>query len=72
MTEMINSKMNADEIQGFQTRGRKAMNGVLASLDDEDIFRQNIKIFSDEELGGKDVDSEYINTDDEDNNYNAN
>jgi hypothetical protein len=57
--------------------GRKAMNGVMASTDDEDIFKQhNLQnMLSEEEalleqvlarqVNGEELGSEYINTDDE-------
>lgn len=46
MTEMINSRINNDDFDEIKI-GRKAMNGVMESIDDEDIFKMNQHILTD-------------------------
>ena len=52
--------------------GRKAMNGVMESIDDEDIFKMNQHIMTDSNQMNQEnaeLNSNYVNTDDEDDDY---
>ena len=72
MTEMINSLINNDDFQEMKV-GRKAMNGVMESIDDEDIFKMNQHILTDSnQINNENAEfnSNYVNTDDEDDDYN--
>ena len=72
MTEMINSRINNDDLDEMKM-GRKAMNGVMESIDDEDIFKMNQHILTDSNQinnDNGDMGSNYVHTDDEDDDYN--
>ena len=69
---MINSRINNDDLDEMKM-GRKAMNGVMESIDDEDIFKMNQHILTDSnQINNENCEmgSNYVNTDDEEDDYN--
>ena len=67
MTEMINSRLNNEDLQELQVFGSRGITGGVDSIGHDDAFKMKQHVLTDaHQANDDDFNSDYANTDDED------